>query len=152
MSAAGSSHEICVPNSAPNMRVMPVGPHMPVWPPPPPTLPVSLPVSRPKPLYPKTSSSTLLCCEPPMYGRDDAGHNSTMAIHQPAATSMATHARVSCQTRFHHDTGAAIRYTSPKAGSTSSAWSILARKPKPIMENANTSHPVLPRSSARIIA
>ncbi len=75
-----------------------------------------------------------------------------MAIHQPAATSMAAHAAVSCQMRFHHDTGAAIRYTSPNAGSTSSACNILARNPKPTIENADRSHHVLPRSSARIMA
>ena len=29
-------------------------------------------------------------CEPPMYGRDDAGHSSTIATHHPPATSIAS--------------------------------------------------------------
>ena len=51
-SAAGISHDACPPHESLNMRVHPVGPHAPAWPAPPPptTLPVSLPVSRPKPL------------------------------------------------------------------------------------------------------
>ena len=57
-----------------------------------------------------------------------------------------------CHTRFQNDTGAAIRYTSPKAGTTTSACSILARKPKPTAENAKTNHHVLPRSNARMTA
>src|SRR3954447_16585700 len=36
INAAGSNHEIWVPNSAPNMRVSPVAPHRPPCPPPPP--------------------------------------------------------------------------------------------------------------------
>ncbi len=103
-------------------------------------------------MYPKISSRMLLCCDPPMYGRDAAGHSSMMAIHQPADTSSAPHAAVSCHTRFHHETGAAIRYTRPNAGTTRSAWSILARKPNPTVEKATTNHQVLPRSSARIMA
>ena len=50
INAAGSSHEIWPPNSVLNSRVRPVGPHRdPAWLPPP-TLPFSLPVNRPKPL------------------------------------------------------------------------------------------------------
>ena len=52
-SAPGSSHDIMLPNSELNRRVHPVGPHMDAprgLRPPPPTLPDSLPVSRPKPL------------------------------------------------------------------------------------------------------
>ena len=45
ISAAGISQEICPPITPSNIRVMPVLPHIPV-----PTLPVSLPVSRPNPL------------------------------------------------------------------------------------------------------
>ena len=49
--APGSSHDIMFPNVALKSRVNPVGPHMlPVRRGPPPTLPVSFPVSRPKPL------------------------------------------------------------------------------------------------------
>ncbi len=51
ISAAGSSQATWPPISLSNSRLQPVWPHMPVPPPPPPpTLPVSLPVSRPKPL------------------------------------------------------------------------------------------------------
>ena len=48
--AAGISHPTWVPTSDPNIRNSPVAPH---WPPvvfPPPTEPVSEPLSRPKPL------------------------------------------------------------------------------------------------------
>ena len=48
--AAGISHEIWPPKSALNSRSHPVGPHCDTAPPLPPTLPGSLPVSRPKPL------------------------------------------------------------------------------------------------------
>src|SRR5882672_2405783 len=88
-SAAGSNHAIWPPNAELNIRVSPVGPQLPVPPcPPPPTLPDSLPVSRPKPLYPNNTFQKLLFCEPPMYGRLDAGHNSTIATHQPPAASV----------------------------------------------------------------
>ncbi len=59
ISAAGISQAICPPMSPSNSRVRPVEPHLPppfigLPPPParppPPTLPVSLPVIRPKPL------------------------------------------------------------------------------------------------------
>src|SRR5215475_8519684 len=85
---AGSSHEICPPIALLNMRVMPVGPHRPAafGPPPPPTLPDSFPVRRPKPLYPKSTFQKLLFCEPPMYGRLAAGVSITAATHQPADT------------------------------------------------------------------
>ncbi len=49
-SAPGSSHDIVLPNSVLNRRVTPVGPHMLPATRPPPTLPDSCPVSRPKPL------------------------------------------------------------------------------------------------------
>ena len=51
-SAAGSSQAIWPPISLANSRGRPVAPHMPPLPPapPPPTLPVSSPVSRPRPL------------------------------------------------------------------------------------------------------
>src|SRR5690606_19729799 len=53
ISAAGSSQEIWPPTSELNTRSQPVSPHRPppaVPPPPPPTLPVSSPLSRPRPL------------------------------------------------------------------------------------------------------
>ncbi len=50
ISAAGSSQLIWPPTSSWNSRRMPVAPQLPVVPAPPPTLPVSLPVRRPRPL------------------------------------------------------------------------------------------------------
>ncbi len=49
-SAAGRSQAVWVPNIELNMRVQPVGPQADDPARPPPTLPLSLPVSRPKPL------------------------------------------------------------------------------------------------------
>ncbi len=50
-SAVGSNQVICVANSEPNSRVMPVDPHEPApVVPPGTTLPVSSPVTRPRPL------------------------------------------------------------------------------------------------------
>ncbi len=104
-SAAGSSQATWPPTSAPNIRVSPVAPQ----PLKPPTLPVSLPVSRPNPLYPRVSSRMLLCWEPPMYGRDAAGQSATIATHQPAATTIATVASVTCPIRRRSEVGAATR-------------------------------------------
>ncbi len=93
--AAGSNHEIWPPKSALNRRVSPVIPHGEG--PPLVTLPFSLPVRRPKPLYPNIRFHRLLFCEPPMYGRFAAGVSCTIAIHQPAERSIATPPRKSCQ-------------------------------------------------------
>ena len=60
------SQEICVPNSLPKKRSSPVGPQRDPTAPAPPTLPLSLPESRPSPLYPKIRLSRLLFWEPPM--------------------------------------------------------------------------------------
>ena len=103
--AAGSSQATWPPISAPNNRVRPVAPQPFI----PPTLPVSSPVSRPNPLYPKVSSRMLLCWEPPMYGRDAAGHSATVATHQPAATTIARVASVTCPIRRRSVVGAATR-------------------------------------------
>jgi hypothetical protein len=51
----------------------------------------------------------LLVWEPPMYGRDDAGHSSTIATHQPAAATMAAPAASSWPSRRASDPGAAAR-------------------------------------------
>ena len=53
MSAPGSSHETWPPNWLLNRRFQPVNPQREPRAPKPPILPDSLPVSRPKPLYPK---------------------------------------------------------------------------------------------------
>jgi len=64
-SAPGSNHDIMLPNSVLKRRVRPVGPHMLPATDPPPTLPVSFPVMRPNPLYPKMRLKMLLFCDPP---------------------------------------------------------------------------------------
>ena len=51
----------------------------------------------------------LLVCEPPMYGRVEAGTSSTIATHQPAATTIAAPATSSCRTRRQNPVGAATR-------------------------------------------
>src|SRR3954451_20261228 len=83
ISAAGSSQEAWPPVCPSRSRDQPVSPQ-PL--PPPPTLPVSSPVSRPIPLYPSVSSRIELVCEPPTYGRQEAGVSDTAATHQPAET------------------------------------------------------------------
>ncbi|CAM5439840.1 hypothetical protein SVIOM342S_05625 [Streptomyces violaceorubidus] len=45
-------------------------------------------------------------CEPPMYGRDEAGHSSTTATHQPPETTIAAVASASWPRRFLSRTGA----------------------------------------------
>lgn len=56
------SHEIWPPEPLPNIRKVPVSPQ----PLPPPTDPVSLPLIRPRPLYPKVSSRKESVWLPPM--------------------------------------------------------------------------------------
>ncbi|SLH15923.1 Uncharacterised protein [Mycobacteroides abscessus subsp. abscessus] len=93
--------------------MIPVLPHMPLPPggssPPGPTLPVSLPLSLPRPLYPRVSSMMELRCEPPIHGRDDAGHSSTASSHHPAATTIAAPAANSCAIRWISRGGPATR-------------------------------------------
>ncbi|PSK63387.1 hypothetical protein B0E53_04668 [Micromonospora sp. MH33] len=51
----------------------------------------------------------LLCCEPPMYGRALAGTSSTIATHQPAATTTASPESSSWRIRRQKPVGAASR-------------------------------------------
>ena len=53
------------PNVGLKSRVNPVGPHMLPASPRPPTLPVSFPLRRPNPLYPKMRLRMLLSWDPP---------------------------------------------------------------------------------------
>ena len=62
--------------------------------------PVSLPVSRPRPLYPMASCRMLLFVEPPKYGRSAAGVSSAARIHQPAPTMIPTPISTVCQIRL----------------------------------------------------
>ena len=94
----------------------------------------------------------LLFCEPPMYGRSDAGTSSTMAMYQPADTTIARPASSSCTMRLPSLGGPKSRYASANAGTTSRACSIFARKPKPTNTPAQTSHFVRPDSIARVVA
>src|SRR6266496_754952 len=151
-SAAGSNQLICEPISEPNSRVSPVcteeNP-----PPPPPTLPLLLvPSSLPRPLYPNVSSRMLLPVEPPMYGRDPAGHSSTSATHQPAATTMAPSPASRCRIRRHGVVGAATRYAAARPGTISRPCSILVRKANPISAPAAISHRTFAFSVARTVA
>ncbi len=88
-------------------------------------------------------------CEPPMYGRDDAGHSSTIATHQPPETTSASVAAASCPNRFLSDTGAHTAYTTASGGRIRNAWSVLVRNAKPIATPAHTSHFVRPSSRPR---
>jgi hypothetical protein len=103
-------------------------------------------------LYPNIKFQRLLVCEPPMYGRLDAGVSCTAKIHQPADATIATPPRRSCQIRRPSFGGPANRYTSANAGNTINACSILARNANPTNEKASMSQRVLPCSSARASA
>src|SRR5919197_1834652 len=81
-----------------------------------------------------------------------AGTSSTIATHQPAEATRASPAATSCSSRRRGGVGAASRYTSANAGTTSSACSILARNAKPTKAAASSGQRVLARSSARTVA
>ncbi len=51
----------------------------------------------------------LLSCEPPIQGRADAGHSSTIATHQPAASTIEPKATSSGTTRRARGTPAKTR-------------------------------------------
>ncbi len=84
-----------------------------------------------------------------MYGRDAAGHSSTIATHQPPETTSASVATASCPNRFRSGTGAHTAYTIASGGRIRNAWSVLARNANPIATPAHTSHFVRPSSTAR---
>ena len=152
-SAAGRSQDASPPKAELNIRVQPVLPHMPVVPGPPPpvpTLPVSLPVSRPKPLYPNSTSQKVLFVEPPMYGRFAAGVSTTIAIHQPAPATIETAITMPWRRRRTREPGAATRYANAKPGIARNAWSSLARNAKPRARPTSTTQRVLPSSMARV--
>src|SRR3954452_19336411 len=87
-----------------------------------------------------------------MYGRSAAGTSSTIAMYHPAETTSASPEISSWPIRLPSFGGPAIRYASANAGTTSSAWSILARKPNPTNAPASASHLVDPFSIARVVA
>ena len=87
--------------------------------------------------------------EPPMYGRDCAGHRLTSATYHPADTVTAIAPTTKSRSRFQTLPGIATRITSPKAGSTRNACSSLARNANPIAVPAKAIHRVecVPRSA-----
>ena len=87
-----------------------------------------------------------------MYGRSAAGHRSTVATHQPAATTRANPAATSWRTRRQNPVGAATRYASASAGTTISACPILVRNANPMSTPASSNHRVEAASIARTVA
>lgn len=85
-----------------------------------------------------------------MYGREDAGHSSTIATHQPPETTIATAERPSCANRFFSVTGAQTAYSTASGGRIRKAWRVFARKAKPTATPAQTSHFERPSSRPRI--
>ena len=153
MSAAGSSHEIWVPNSAPNMRVRPVAPQRPAWPPAAADAAglVAGEAAEAVVAEDQVEDAVVLRAadvrarrrRPQRDDRDPpAGRRRAARRTRPSAAR-----RVGAATPAPRPGRRA-----PNAGTTRSACSILVRKPKPTSENASTSHQVLPRSSARISA
>src|SRR5664280_1286707 len=92
-------------------------------------------------------SSELLVL-PPMYGREEAGQSSTMATHHPLEITSAKAAQLSWTSRRASRGLAHNRYTSPNAGSTINASSVLVRKAKPTREAQSTSRLVFAVSRA----
>ncbi len=99
------------PSPRSNSRTSPVGPHMPDWP---------WCLRRRRCRSRCRSAGRSRCsrrsararefvCEPPMYGRAEAGQSSTIATHQPPATSIAAPAPSTCRIRRRSGVGAASR-------------------------------------------
>ncbi len=84
-----------------------------------------------------------------MYGREDAGHSSTAATHQPPESTIASPPSSSWPSRRRIATGAQHAYTAASAGRISHACSVLVRNPSPKQSPASTSHFVRPSASAR---
>ena len=93
-----------------------------------------------------------LFCDPPIHGREDAGHSSTASSHQPADTIAAPSAAKSCSRRLPNFGGPASKYIAAMGGTTSMTWSCLVRNPNPTNTPVSTSHRVRPSSTARIAA
>lgn len=93
-----------------------------------------------------------LCCDPPIHGRELAGHSSTASNHQPAATTIAAPAANSCAIRLPSFGGPPIRYVSARGGTTSSTCNCLARNPNPINPPVSSNQRQRPSATARVIA
>ena len=91
----------------------------------------------------------LLCCDPPMKGREPTGVSITAAIHQPAETTIEASAISRSTTRRPSLGGAATRYARPSGGTTSSTCSCFVRNPKPMSAPVATIHLRRPSSIAR---
>lgn len=84
-----------------------------------------------------------------MYGREEAGHSSTTATHQPPDTAAASPASSSCPSLRRSRVGAQTAYSRASGGRMTNACRVLVRKPRPIAAPAATSHPVRAPSRAR---
>lgn len=84
-----------------------------------------------------------------MYGREEAGHSSTIATHQPPATTIASAERPSCPNLLRTGTGANTAYSTASGGRIRNAWRVLDRNASPTATPAHTSHLVRPFSIAR---
>ena len=82
-----------------------------------------------------------------MYGREDAGHSSTSATHQPPETTTASADRPSCPKRFRTDTGAHTAYSRAGGGRIRNACKVFDRNASPTATPAHTSHAVRARST-----
>lgn len=92
-----------------------------------------------------------------MYGRDDAGHSSTIATHHPPASTIEPNATTRGTTRRASGMPAQRRYASASAGSTRNACSILVRNARPTSAPPSASQrvpgrPVAETSTARVVA
>ncbi|CAM5444673.1 hypothetical protein SRIMM317S_02719 [Streptomyces rimosus subsp. rimosus] len=84
-----------------------------------------------------------------MYGREAAGHSSTIATHQPPDTTIASPPSSSWTMRRRSAVGAQTAYTTASGGRISHACNVLVRKAKPKQTPASSSHFVRASSSAR---
>lgn len=130
---------------------MPVSPHMPPCPPPPPgtTDPVPSPVRRPSPLYPKVSSRKESVWEPPMNGRDPDGTSTVSATHQPDASRIEPMETAASRSLRLHGVGENAKRASAKPGTMRSTWNCLVRNPRPTRPPASASSAVLARFPPR---
>lgn len=84
-----------------------------------------------------------------MYGREDAGHSSTTATHQPPATTIASPESSSCPIRLSGLPGANTAYRTASGGRIRNACRVFARNARPTATPAHTSHFVRPFSMPR---
>src|SRR5262249_26055306 len=137
----------------------PANPPPPGPPPPPPPpggppggppRPPKNPNSRCNPSYPRSNSRAEFVCDPPMYGRSDAGTSSTTATHQPLAPTKAAPATTSRRTQCRTDPHANNSHVSANAGTTRYACRYFVRNANPTITDVATTQRSPPDSIARI--